>query len=101
MSTGTISSSTTTDEAAHKRYPRRETILTWGCLCVLFIVAIAMRLYGLGLRFDRDGYDEGVYWQSLLAMRAGHSLYQQIFYAQPPFFLLSVYPIYAFFGQTI
>jgi 4-amino-4-deoxy-L-arabinose transferase-like glycosyltransferase len=34
-------------------------------------------------------------------MSAGHALYQQIFYSQPPFFLLSVYPIYTLFGQTI
>jgi hypothetical protein len=37
----------------------------------LVSIAIAMRLYGLGYPFDFDGYDEGVYWQTLRAMRAG------------------------------
>jgi len=60
-----------------------------------------MRLYDLGLLFDRDGYDEGVYWQTLRAMSAGHTLYQQIFYSQPPFFLLSLYPGFALFGCTL
>src|SRR5215831_9409735 len=68
MSTGTIANTTTTDEAARSRYPRRQTVLIWGSVFALFVVAVGMRLYELGLPFDRDGYDEGVYWQSLLAM---------------------------------
>jgi hypothetical protein len=67
----------------------------------LVSIAIAMRLYGLGWLFDFDSYDEGVYWQSLRAMRAGFALYDQIFYAQPPLFLFSIYPFYAIFGQSI
>ncbi len=34
-------------------------------------------------------------------MSTGASLYQQIFYSQPPFFLLSIYPFYTLLGQTI
>lgn len=60
-----------------------------------------MRFYQLGLPFDRDSYDEGVYWQSLRAMGAGHALYGDIFYSQPPFFLLSTYPFYAIFGASL
>jgi len=101
MSTGTLANTTTTDEAARSGYPRRQTVLRWGSVFALFVVAIGMRLYDLGLPFDRDGYDEGVYWQSLLAMRAGHSLYQQIFYSQPPLFLLSLFPGYVLFGSTL
>ncbi|HWS83871.1 MAG TPA: glycosyltransferase family 39 protein, partial [Ktedonobacteraceae bacterium] len=37
----------------------------------------------------------------LRSMSTGASLYQQIFYSQPPFFLLSIYPFYALLGQTI
>jgi hypothetical protein len=33
------------------------------------------RWYGLNGRFDYDGYDEGMYWQTLRAMSAGYSLY--------------------------
>jgi hypothetical protein len=43
-------------------------------------------------------YDEGVYWQSLRALSNGHPLYTSIFYSQPPFFLLSLYPLYRFFA---
>jgi 4-amino-4-deoxy-L-arabinose transferase-like glycosyltransferase len=64
-------------------------------------IAIAMRLYGLGWPFDFDDYDEGVYWQTLRAMHAGFRLYDQIFYSQPPLFLISIYPFYSIFGQSI
>jgi len=77
------------------------TLLTWMTVLAFFIVAIWMRLHLLDVPFDRDSYDEGVYWQSLRSMSAGASLYQQIFYSQPPLFLLSIYPFYALLGQTI
>lgn len=80
---------------------RQQTILFWGVLVALLAIAFGMRLYGLGLPFDRDGYDEGVYWQTLLSMRAGYTLYQQIFYSQPPFFMYSTYPFYILFGGTL
>ncbi len=80
---------------------RRKTILYWGVLLALLAIAIGMRFYGLGVPFDRDGYDEGVYWQTLISMHTGHTLYQQIFYSQPPFFLLSTYPFYLLFGNTL
>src|SRR5205809_1809647 len=76
-------------------------LLMWAVVLVLFIAAIFMRLNNLGMPFDRDSYDEGVYWQSLRAMSAGHLLYQDIFYSQPPFFLLSVYPFFLLFGKTL
>jgi 4-amino-4-deoxy-L-arabinose transferase-like glycosyltransferase len=78
-----------------------QTLLLYLFALAFLAVGLLMRFRDLGLPFDRDGYDEGVYWQSLRAMSAGHSLYQQIFYSQPPFFLLSIYPIYTFFGQTL
>jgi hypothetical protein len=78
-----------------------QSILFWVVIGLLFAIAIAMRLYQLGLPFDRDSYDEGVYWQSLRAMAAGHALYSDIFYSQPPLFLLSTYPIYALFGASL
>src|SRR5947209_5455025 len=81
--------------------PRWQTIFIWVVPLAFLAIAICMRLYNLGQPFDHDGYDEGVYWQSLRAMAAGHTLYQQIFYSQPPFFLLSIYPIFALFGSTL
>src|SRR5713101_9029745 len=83
------------------RYSSWKTILFWGAILALVIVAIGMRLYHLGLPFDRDSYDEGVYWQSLRAMSTGHALYSDIFYSQPPFFLLSTYPLYALLGASL
>jgi 4-amino-4-deoxy-L-arabinose transferase-like glycosyltransferase len=79
----------------------RRIVLFWTAIIVLFATAVAMRLYQLGLPFDRDGYDEGVYLQSLRSMATGHVLYRDIFYAQPPFFLLSTYPFYALFGYSL
>src|ERR1051326_7331963 len=76
-------------------------LLTWITVLVLFVIAIWMRLHLLNVPVDRDSYDEGVYWQSLRSMSTGASLYQQIFYSQPPFFLLSIYPFYALVGQTL
>ncbi|MGH2478965.1 MAG: ArnT family glycosyltransferase, partial [Ktedonobacteraceae bacterium] len=68
---------------------------------LLLLAALLMRLYQLNVPFDRDGYDEGVYWQSLRAMHAGQGLYHAIFYSQPPAFLLSMYPIFALFGSSL
>jgi hypothetical protein len=68
---------------------------------LVIVVAVAMRAYGLNGQFDYDGYDEGVYWQTLRAMRAGYNLYGGIFCSQPPGFMLSIYPIYRLFGSTI
>lgn len=68
---------------------------------LLLGIGLWMRLHKLYLPFDRDGYDEGVYWQSLRAMSGGQTLYQQIFYSQPPFFLFSVFPVFLLFGKTL
>jgi hypothetical protein len=76
-------------------------LLFWVVVIALVAGAVVMRLYGLGLPFDRDGYDEGVYWQSLRAMQAGYGLYSAIFYSQPPFFLLSTFPTFALLGGTL
>ena len=92
---------TTPDTSTSAGYPRWQTILFWLAIVALVAIALGMRLYDLGLPFDRDTYDEGVYWQSLRAMSAGHLLYQQIFYSQPPFFLLSTFPSYVLFGGTL
>ncbi len=48
-----------------------------------------------------DDTDEGVYWQSLRAMAAGHPLFSSVFSSQAPLFLPSVFPFYMAFGQTI
>ena len=66
-------------------------------------MAIALVAITLDIRATKlsEIYDEGVYWESLRAMSAGHRLYQQIFFSQPPLFLLSIYPFYELLGSTI
>jgi hypothetical protein len=72
---------------------------------VILLCAAALGLRVLALGGIATDYDEGVYWQSLRALSNGHPLYTSIFYSQPPFFLLSLYPLYRFFalfsGQTL
>ena len=65
------------------------TLFFWAAVLTLVVSAVLTRLYHLDVPFDRDSYDEGVYWQSLRAMLAGESLYHTIFYSQPPMFLFS------------
>lgn len=101
MSIGTATNEAVSRKTQHVRRPNWLSILFWAAVVALFVTAIALRLNGLGLPFDRDGYDEGVYWQSLRAMSAGHALYGDIFYSQPPFFLLSTFPFYTLFGDTL
>ena len=101
MSVSTIKNETTGNGTSTVDNPGWQILLMWGLVIALVVVAIIMRLYKLDVPFDRDGYDEGVYWQSLRAMGAGHVLYQDIFYSQPPFFLLSTFPGYLLFGGTL
>ncbi len=74
--------------------------LSLAILALLVICALLMYFYRLGQPIERD-FDEGVYWQSLHAMQSGYQLYQQIFYSQPPFFLLSAYPLFALLGGSL
>jgi len=101
MKTSTAMKHSLEAETAKSNYSRWQIIITGLIVIALLAIAIWTRLHDLGLTFDRDGYDEGVYWQSLRAMSAGHPLYQQIFDSQPPFFLLSIFPTYLLLGQTL
>ncbi len=68
-------------------------------LTVVLVLALLLRLWPIaGVSHE---YDEGVYWQSLRAMAAGHALFTSVFSSQPPFFLLGLYPFYLLFGQTL
>lgn len=74
-------------------------VLTSQGAFILPIVAAALILWPLN-GAQRD-YDEGVYWQSLRAMASGHTLFTSVFSSQPPFFLVSLYPFYKLFGESI
>lgn len=97
----TVTNKTIPRQRTERRTPVWQTLIFWIVVLALVLLAFNLRLYNLGLPFDRDGYDEGVYWQTLRAMSTGHPLYYQTFYSQPPFFMLSVYPIFALFGSTL
>jgi 4-amino-4-deoxy-L-arabinose transferase-like glycosyltransferase len=101
MTTSTIVNDSPANPSRLPREVHWLTLLTYVTALLLLALATYLRLHNLGLLFDRDGYDEGVYWQSVRAMSAGHTLYSQVFYSQPPFFLLSVFPIFQLFGQTL
>src|SRR5258707_11302095 len=79
--------------------PRLSFSLESRMLVGICLLALALRLWPLG-GFSTE-YDEGVYWQSLRALADGHALFSSVFSSQPPFFLLSLYPLYVFFGQTL
>ena len=72
-------------------------------LFIFVLMTIALVAITLDVRTAKlsEIYDEGVYWQSLRAMSAGHYLYREIFFSQPPLFLLSIYPFYELLGSTI
>ncbi len=89
------------DPSGLEKILHRKRVLVYAIVLLLFVVGLWMRLHTLALPFDRDSYDEGVYWQSLRSMSTGAPLYQQIFYSQPPFFLLSLFPTYLLGGQSI
>jgi 4-amino-4-deoxy-L-arabinose transferase-like glycosyltransferase len=65
-------------------------------------------LLGLGLLLrlplltgGQIDYDEGVYWQSLRALVAGHHLFREIYSSQPPGFLLLVFPFFRLLGENL
>ncbi len=70
-------------------------------ISAILVAAILMRWAGLGGEFDYDGYDEGVYWQTLRAMSGGQRLYTDVFCSQPPLFIVSIYPFYRLLGSDI
>ena len=68
-------------------------------LAALLTIAVATRLPVLaGGQID---YDEGVYWQSLRAMAAGHPLFTSVYSSQPPAFLMLLFPVHLMLGGSI
>lgn len=65
----------------------------------VFVVATLLRLNHLGLPYDN--YDEGVYLASLRSLASGHALFTEVYSAQPPGFLLLLYPAYVLFGHSL
>ena len=87
-------------ETVRSSFPVR-MVVSWEARAALVIVFVSAVLRLLALGGMSTDYDEGVYWQSLRAMAAGHPLFSSIFSSQPPLFLISEYPVYMLFGQTL
>jgi 4-amino-4-deoxy-L-arabinose transferase-like glycosyltransferase len=81
------------------RWKRAEPWIVTGVFVAVLGASAGRRLAMLPrLSFD---WDEGVYWQSLEAMRQGHGLFVEVFSSQPPFFLAGIYPLYNLLGGGI
>lgn len=66
----------------------------------ILLAAAAMRTVAI-VALGQIDYDEGVYWQTLRSMSAGHRLYEEVFYSQPPFFALWTHLTFDLGGQTL
>lgn len=62
-------------------------------------LALAVRLPFLG--GGQIDYDEGVYWQSLRNLAAGHPLFTAVYSSQPPGFLAMLLPFHVLLGGSI
>jgi 4-amino-4-deoxy-L-arabinose transferase-like glycosyltransferase len=65
------------------------------------VLALALVLRLPLLAGGQIDYDEGVYWESLRAMAAGHRLFGEVYSSQPPGFLLLLLPFFALLGKTL
>jgi hypothetical protein len=76
----------------------RRLLLPSVVVAAVVAVSVALRIPLLwGLQID---YDEGVYWESLRSMAAGHPLFSSVYSSQPPGFLVAMAPFFAA-GHTI
>lgn len=68
-------------------------------MLLLAALIVAVRLPFL--RAGQMDWDEGVYWESLRALAAGHPLFATVYSSQPPAFLLLLEPWYRLLGGGI
>ncbi len=80
--------------------PARLTEIRPGLLA-LAVVALAVALRLPLLSGGQMDYDEGVYWQSLRNMAAGHPLFSAVYSSQPPAFLELLLPAHILLGGSI
>jgi 4-amino-4-deoxy-L-arabinose transferase-like glycosyltransferase len=80
--------------------PARLTGIRPGLLAVA-VVALAVVLRLPLLSGGQVDYDEGVYWQSLRNMAAGHPLFTAVYSSQPPAFLELLLPSHVLLGGSI
>src|SRR5579875_1058975 len=68
---------------------------------VLVILGVALTLRLPLLAGGQIDYDEGVYWQSLRALAAGHPLFTSVYSSQPPAFLELLAPVHLLAGNSL
>jgi 4-amino-4-deoxy-L-arabinose transferase-like glycosyltransferase len=88
----------TTAQQATRRRHGSEQVLAAG-----FLLALALGTW-LRVRLLLGGaldYDEGVYWQSLRALRSGHGLFGSVYSSQPPGFLALMAPVARLVSHSI
>ena len=73
----------------------------WGGVGPAAVLSLAVALRLPLMTGGQIDYDEGVYWQSLRSLSAGHRLFSQVYSSQPPGFLLLVFPFYRLLGQSL
>jgi hypothetical protein len=84
---------------AEARPVRPTAVATASAVVVILGTGLALRLSLLaGGQID---YDEGVYWQSLRALAAGHPLFTSVYSSQPPAFLELLAPVHRLAGDTL
>jgi 4-amino-4-deoxy-L-arabinose transferase-like glycosyltransferase len=73
----------------------------WAAAGPAAVLALAVLLRAPVINGGQIDYDEGVYWQSLRSLAAGHPLFSQVYSSQPPAFLLFIFPFYRVLGQSL
>jgi 4-amino-4-deoxy-L-arabinose transferase-like glycosyltransferase len=82
----------------HSSGPSR-LLSPWPTALVLVLTSLALRLPFLTA--SQIDYDEGVYWESLRALSAGHALFTSVYSSQPPAFLHVISAFYTILGQSL
>lgn len=83
---------------------RRHAAIHGRALAIAAVVAALVGLVATRLPHLSTGpldFDEGVYWLSLRSMRAGNPLFTSVYSSQPPAFLLTTEPPWAWLGGSI
>src|SRR3981081_4406449 len=73
----------------------------WAAAGPAAVLALAVLLRAPVINGGQIDYDEGVYWQSLRSLAAGHPLFGSVYSSQPPGFLLILLPVNLALGGTM
>jgi 4-amino-4-deoxy-L-arabinose transferase-like glycosyltransferase len=80
---------------------RQDSGARWAALVLVLAALVAAVAIGWTSTAFSTDYSEGVYWQSLLSLDAGHPIFTSVFSSQPPLFLVSLLPLFHLFGPSV